>query len=65
MSILAQAQLQLQVGTIFMNKQITDYTHGFHSGHKLSGLSGEDGEYGLEAYMQKKTVYVNYNKNTQ
>lgn len=50
----------LQVGTIFMNKGITAYTHGFHSGHKLSGLSGEDGIYGIEAFLQKKTLYVGF-----
>ncbi len=57
---LMRAQKVLQVGTIFMNRCIVGYTHGFHSGHKLSGLSGEDGEYGLEAYMQKKVCYIQY-----
>ncbi len=57
---LIRAQKVLQVGTIFMNKCIVGYTHGFHSGHKLSGLSGEDGEYGLEAYLQKKVCYIKY-----
>ena len=57
---LIKAQKVLEVGTIFMNKCIVGYTHGFHSGHKLSGLSGEDGEYGLEAYMQKKVCYIKY-----
>ncbi len=57
---LIKAQKTLQVGTIFMNKCIVGYTHGFHSGRTLSGLSGEDGEYGLEAYMQKKVCYITY-----
>jgi lactaldehyde dehydrogenase/glycolaldehyde dehydrogenase len=61
-SILAKAQQELEVGTIFMNQQINGYFHGFHSGHKLSGLNGEDGEYGIEAYMQKKTLYMNLSK---
>jgi lactaldehyde dehydrogenase/glycolaldehyde dehydrogenase len=25
-----------------------------------SGIGGEDGKYGLDAYFQKKTIYVNY-----
>ncbi len=57
---LIKAQKVMQVGTIFMNRCIGGYTHGFHSGHKLSGLSGEDGEYGLEAYMQKKVCYIKF-----
>lgn len=54
------ASQQLQVGTIFINQGISGYTHGYHNGHKLSGLGGEDGEYGLELYMQKRTLYMNY-----
>jgi lactaldehyde dehydrogenase/glycolaldehyde dehydrogenase len=60
--IMIKASEVLQVGTIFMNKQIFGYTHGFHSGHKLSGLNGEDGEYGLEAFLQKRALYIDYAK---
>ncbi len=57
---MVKASKVMQVGTIFMNKCIVGYTHGFHGGHKLSGLSGEDGEYGLEAYMQKRVCYIKH-----
>ena len=33
----------LQVGTIFINRGIVGYIQGYHSGHKMSGLGGEDG----------------------
>ncbi|GIZ09558.1 aldehyde dehydrogenase family protein [Flavobacterium sp. UMI-01] len=51
---------QLQVGTIFINKQIVGYIQGYHSGHKTSGLGGEDGIYGIEHYLQKRTIYLEY-----
>lgn len=51
----------MQVGTIFVNKQIVGYIQGYHSGHKQSGTGGEDGVYGIENYLQKRTVYLNYN----
>ncbi|MDY0289134.1 MAG: aldehyde dehydrogenase family protein [Sphaerochaeta sp.] len=60
--IMIEASEVLQVGTVFINKQIFGYVHGFHSGHKLSGLNGEDGEYGLDAFMQKRALYINYSK---
>ncbi len=60
-SIIMGASQKLQVGTVFINTGITGYTHGYHNGHKLSGLGGEDGVYGLEAYMQKRTLYINTN----
>jgi len=50
----------MQVGTIFVNQGITGYVQGYHSGHKLSGLGGEDGVHGIEGYLQKRTVYLNH-----
>lgn len=51
---------EFQIGTIFMNKQIVGYIQGYHSGHKRSGIGGEDGIYGIEHYLQKRTIYMNY-----
>jgi lactaldehyde dehydrogenase/glycolaldehyde dehydrogenase len=50
----------LQTGTIFVNKGICGYIQGYHNGHKRSGLAGEDGVHGLEAYLQKRTVYYRH-----
>ncbi|NMH85995.1 aldehyde dehydrogenase family protein [Flavivirga algicola] len=51
---------EFQIGTIFINKQIVGYIQGYHSGHKRSGIAGEDGIYGIEHYLQKRTIYMNY-----
>ncbi|MCT8161706.1 aldehyde dehydrogenase family protein [Pseudoruegeria sp. SHC-113] len=51
---------RLDTGTIFLNKGISGYIQGYHNGHKRSGLGGEDGFYGLEGYLQKRTVYMAY-----
>ena len=32
----------------------------FHNGHKLSGIGGEDGEYGVGEYLQKRVTYAKY-----
>lgn len=53
---------QLQVGTIFINKMITGYIQGYHSGHKTSGLGGEDGVFGMDEYLQKRTIYLDYSE---
>lgn len=50
----------LQVGTIFINQQIIGNIQGYHSGHKTSGEAGEDGVYGIDHYLQKRTIYLNY-----
>lgn len=48
----------MQVGTIFINRGIVGYIQGYHSGHKHSGLGGEDGVYGIEGYLQKRAIYL-------
>lgn len=55
------AVTNLEVGTVFVNKGICGYVQGYHNGHKLSGLGGEDGIHGIEGYLQKRTVYLKYN----
>ena len=43
---------------IFVNEVICGYVHGYHNGHKLSGIGGEDGTIGIECYLQEKTIYL-------
>lgn len=59
-SIYMDAIKRLETGTIFLNSGITGLVQGYHNGHKLSGLGGEDGVHGLEGYLQKRTVYMAY-----
>jgi len=51
---------KLSFGEIYVNRGIGELVQGFHHGYRLSGLGGEDGKYGLEGYLQKKTLYINY-----
>ncbi|MCL5247710.1 aldehyde dehydrogenase [Cellulophaga sp. 20_2_10] len=51
---------EFEIGTIFINKQIVGYIQGHHSGHKKAGIGGEDGVYGIEQYLQKRTIYMSY-----
>ena len=51
---------ELEVGEIYVNRSIGEQHQGFHYGLKMSGCGGEDGKYGLEQYLDKKTVYLNH-----
>ncbi|MEM8893818.1 MAG: aldehyde dehydrogenase [Bacteroidota bacterium] len=53
---------ELEFGEIYVNRGHGEQHQGFHNGYKLSGSGGEDGKYGFEQYLEKKTFYVNYNK---
>ncbi len=52
---------ELEFGELYINRENGELINGFHNGYKKSGLGGEDGKHGLEGYLQKKMVYVNYN----
>lgn len=50
----------LEFGEIYINRGHGELHQGFHNGLKLSGSGGEDGRYGLDQYMEKKTTYLKY-----
>lgn len=52
---------ELDFGEVYVNRENGELLNAFHNGYKLSGTGGEDGEHGLQGYLQKKTVYMNYN----
>jgi lactaldehyde dehydrogenase/glycolaldehyde dehydrogenase len=51
---------ELKFGEIYVNKAGGDVVQAHHAGIRDSGIGGEDGKYGLDAYFQKKTIYVNF-----
>jgi lactaldehyde dehydrogenase/glycolaldehyde dehydrogenase len=50
----------LNFGEIYFNRTNGELIQGFHTGWKQSGLGGEDGKYGFDGYLRKKTMYVNW-----
>lgn len=51
---------ELEFGEIYVNRSLGEQHQGFHNGYKRSGTGGEDGKYGFENYLEKKTFYINY-----
>lgn len=51
---------ELEFGEIYVNRGHGEQHQGFHNGLKLSGTGGEDGKYGLEQYLDKKTSYIKF-----
>lgn len=61
MKRILRCNLELEFGEIYINRGHGEQHQGFHNGYKLSGSGGEDGKYGFEQYLEKKTFYVNFN----
>lgn len=51
---------ELDSGEVYVNRQQGEAYQGFHTGWKQSGIGGDDGRYGFEAFLQKKAIYFNY-----
>jgi lactaldehyde dehydrogenase/glycolaldehyde dehydrogenase len=49
---------ELDFGEVFVNRVGPEAIHAYHSGYRLSGIGGDDGRHGFEAYLRKKTVYL-------
>lgn len=56
---LMRLSTDLDFGEIYVNREGGEAAQGFHHGYGDSGLGGEDGKYGLDAYSRHKTVYLN------
>lgn len=50
----------IDFGEIYVNRIGPESLQGFHVGYRQSGVGGDDGSAGLEIYLKKKTVYLNY-----
>jgi len=61
MNTIMRCNEELEYGEIYVNRGHGEQHQGFHNGYKLSGSGGEDGKYGFEQYLEKKTFYVRYN----
>jgi len=50
----------MEVGELYINRGPGESIHGYHTGWKQSGIGGDDGKYGLEHFLRRKTVYLRY-----
>ncbi len=50
----------INFGEVYINKIGPEELQGFHTGYGLSGMGGDDGPYGYERYLRKKTVYLHF-----
>jgi lactaldehyde dehydrogenase/glycolaldehyde dehydrogenase len=55
-----RAVRDLEVGELYINRGPGESIHGYHTGWKQSGIGGDDGKYGLEHFLRRKTVYLKY-----
>jgi lactaldehyde dehydrogenase / glycolaldehyde dehydrogenase len=55
-----RAARDLDCGELYINRSIGEALQAHHSGHRQSGMGGEDGLYGLLRYTQMRSVYHHF-----
>jgi lactaldehyde dehydrogenase/glycolaldehyde dehydrogenase len=55
-----RAASDLDFGELYINRSHGEQVQAHHSGHKESGLGGEDGKHGVLRYTQLRSVYHYY-----
>lgn len=55
-----RAARDLECGELYINRGIGEALQAHHSGHRQSGIGGEDGLHGLLRYTQLRSVYHNF-----
>jgi lactaldehyde dehydrogenase / glycolaldehyde dehydrogenase len=55
-----RAARDLECGEVYINRGIGEALQAHHSGHRQSGMGGEDGLYGLLRYTQIRSVYHHF-----
>jgi lactaldehyde dehydrogenase/glycolaldehyde dehydrogenase len=60
MRAIMQAVNEISFGEVYINRVGPESLQGFHGGYGDSGVGGDDGSHGLDTYLRKKTVYLNY-----
>ena len=57
---IAAAPHKLSFGEIYITRTHGEAVQGFHTGWAMTGIGGEDGKYGFDAYLRKQTTYLNW-----
>ena len=51
---------ELHYGETFVNREHFEAFQGFHAGVRQSGIGGDDGEHGLEEFLETHICYIDY-----
>lgn len=58
-----RAMNEIKFGETYVNREHFEAFQGFHQGVRGSGIGGEDGERGLEEYLETHVNYIDYDLN--
>ncbi len=63
--VVMRAMNEIKFGELYVNREHFEAFQGFHQGVRQSGLGGDDGEHGLEEFLETRICYVDYDLNAK
>lgn len=63
--VMMRALNEIRFGETYVNREHFEAFQGFHAGVRQSGIGGDDGERGLEEFLETHVCYVDYDPNAQ
>ncbi|MBQ6680587.1 MAG: aldehyde dehydrogenase [Lachnospiraceae bacterium] len=60
MDVAMKAMNEIRFGETYVNREHFEAFQGFHAGVRQSGLGGDDGEHGLDEFLETQICYVQY-----
>lgn len=63
--VMMRALNEIHFGETYVNREHFEAFQGFHAGVRQSGIGGDDGERGLEEFLETHVCYVDYDTMTQ
>lgn len=63
--VMLRALNEIHFGETYVNREHFEAFQGFHAGVRQSGIGGDDGEHGLEEFLETHVCYVDYDTKTQ
>ena len=61
--VMMRALNEIKFGETYVNREHFEAFQGFHAGVRQSGNGGDDGEHGLEEFLETQVCYVAYDMN--
>ena len=61
--VVMRALNEIKFGETYVNREHFEAFQGFHQGVRQSGLGGDDGEHGLDEFLETHICYVDYDLN--
>ena len=60
-----RAMNEIHFGETYINREHFEAFQGFHAGVRQSGIGGDDGEHGLEEFLETHVCYIAYDLKTK